>query len=177
MRRERQHAEGTLLSPISGGWTGVSTLLTGPRDEKRWYTRTGSNRRPIRCKRTALPLSYSCRGRRANCRSIPPRSSTEIPAHGTNPIWRPTGQAPIWLPSWGYSLDWSSRAAPPRLLSNQSYANSNELLPIPDSAQRSAGPGARPLAASRSRAPSAVCHQKTVRSSRFTVLLTRQAKA
>jgi hypothetical protein len=33
------------------------------------------------------------------------------------------------------------------------------------------------LAASRSRAPSAVCHQKTVRSSRFTVLLTRQAKA
>ena len=53
----------------------------GDRDWGRWYTRTGSNRRPIRCKRTALPLSYSCRGKAGSCRRISPRSSQECKEH------------------------------------------------------------------------------------------------
>ena len=44
-----------------------------------WYTRTGSNRRPTRCKRVALPLSYSCVARHASCPRI---------GAGSSPEWR-----------------------------------------------------------------------------------------
>gem|GEM_PF-6907222 len=65
-------AEIFLFFSCAAEFRAVRTLIL-----KKWYTRTGSNRRPIRCKRTALPLSYSCKGRPESCRHNQRRSSTE----------------------------------------------------------------------------------------------------
>ena len=46
--------------------------------EHRWYTRTGSNRRPTGCKPVALPLSYSCNAGR-NLPSRAGNASAEFP--------------------------------------------------------------------------------------------------
>jgi hypothetical protein len=49
-----------------------------------WYTRTGSNRRPSRCKRDALPLSYSC-----FCSLGTPRLSAQPPIPASSEIPQP----------------------------------------------------------------------------------------
>ncbi len=59
------HAKGYGSSPSSHKKTAQCAVFFVIRPKpirKRWYTGTGSNRRPTGCKPVALPLSYPCMG-------------------------------------------------------------------------------------------------------------------